>query len=100
MKTATDLHRTNEKVEETGTYICAAGKALQLSHGDVFPYCPVSGNETTWRHANHQHQTGDKVTEAGQYQDADGQTIDLQIGETFPSCPKTGQPTAWHHASK
>ncbi|MGG1519785.1 hypothetical protein ABE504_30570 [Paenibacillus oryzisoli] len=99
MATATKQHRTNETVEETGAYICEAGKVQELTQGDKFPNCPVSGTATTWRHVNHTHQTGEQVTESGEYQDADGQKITLEAGSTFPACPKTGQSTAWHHVS-
>lgn len=97
MKTSVDMHQTNDKVEETGSYICTSGETVQLSKGDTFPKCPNTGTETTWRHLNHQHTTGEIVTEAGHYQDKDGQHVDLNLNDTFPACPKTGESTFWHH---
>lgn len=98
MKTATDLHHTNETVEEAGKYVCAAGESRAFKQGDTFPACPKTGNETTWRHSSHQHQTGDRVTEAGQYIDSDGQRTQLNVGDTFPTCPKSGKKTSWTHS--
>ncbi len=98
MKTATDLHHTHDEVMETGSYVCAAGDKRELEEGGVFPACPRTGRDTSWRHANHQHKTGDKVTEAGQYIDADGERTNLSIGDKFPACPKSGNSTSWMHA--
>jgi len=98
MKTATDVHHTNEQVTETGNYVCIAGEMRKFTKGDIFPACPQTGVDTSWRHADHQHKTGDKVTEAGQYIDADGEQVNMNIGDTFPSCPKTGKDTSWIHA--
>lgn len=95
--TATDLHRTNEEVMESGSYVCEAGVKRELQRGDKFPVCPRTGNETSWRHSDHQHKTGDRVTEAGQYTDPDGEKINLSIGDTFPVCPRTGNSTSWRH---
>ncbi|WP_168118955.1 hypothetical protein [Paenibacillus sp. HB172176] len=92
-----DLHNTNETVEETGNYICAAGESRTLQSGQPFPECPRTYEPTTWRHAEHLHPTGDKVTEAGQYVDEDGQEMSFGIGQVFPDCPKTGQDTLWKH---
>lgn len=93
-----DLHKTNEKVAETGTYICAEGEAKELQKGENFPNCPKTNEPTTWRHKDHVHKSGTEVTETGHYVDEDGEEVDLKKGDTFPNCPKTGEPTAWKHA--
>lgn len=98
MNTTKDVHHTDEPVQETGTYICAAGKREELQKGEQFPVCPNTNKPTTWRHADHVHNTGDRVTEAGAYADEDGDELELSPGDTFPSCPKSGQSTTWKHA--
>lgn len=45
-------YRTGQGVPETGDYICQSGKKAKLNEKDEFPVCPVSGNETTWKHEN------------------------------------------------
>lgn len=97
MKTAMDLHQTHDEVMESGQYVCEVGDKLDLKKGDVFPVCPRTGQDTTWRHTEHQHKTGDTVTEAGQYVDSDGEKVWLNISDTFPRCPKSGQATTWKH---
>ncbi|WP_046175573.1 hypothetical protein [Domibacillus indicus] len=97
MNTARDLHYTDEMVEETGTYICEAGKRADLEKGEQFPVCPTKNQPTTWRHADHVHNTGDQVTEAGTYIDTNGGRIDLAPGDTFPSCLQSGKSTQWKH---
>ncbi|SFA80678.1 MULTISPECIES: hypothetical protein [unclassified Bacillus (in: firmicutes)] len=98
METTHDLHKTNDTVSETGTYICAAGERKDLQKGEQFPVCPNTHQPTTWRHADHEHKSGEQVTESGGYQDKDGEHVELKQGEVFPNCPNTGQPTTWKHA--
>ncbi len=92
-----ELHKTDEKVMETGKYICAAGKTQTFQEGDTFAKCPVSGEPTTWRHADHVHKSGELVTESGAYADKDDEKVELEEGSIFPNCPKSGQPTEWRH---
>ncbi|WP_108670309.1 YjzC family protein [Peribacillus acanthi] len=93
-----DVHKTNETVKESGSYICAEGEKREFQQGDTFPVCPVTGHDTTWRHGNHTHKTGEEVTESGGYVDKDGENIELTKGDTFPDCSNSGQPTEWKHA--
>jgi hypothetical protein len=98
MYTTKDVHQTNQRVEEAGKYVCASGETMEFQIGDKFPVCPITKEDTTWRHAEHVHKTGDKVTEKGHYIDNDGEHVDLNQGEIFPDCPKSHQPTTWKHA--
>ncbi len=92
------LHHTDNVVAETGKYICEAGQAQELMHGDTFPACPVTGKNTTWRHSAHKHNTGEIVTETGSYSSDTAEHIMLQAGEVFPNCLRSGTPTQWTHA--
>jgi hypothetical protein len=98
MKNITDLHRTNELVPETGSYICEQGEAKDFREGELFSNCPVSGEHTTWRHADHTHKTGDPVTESGMYVNSDGNKLEMNKGDTFPVCPVSGRDTTWKHS--
>lgn len=100
MLTTKDVHQTNERVEEAGKYICASGEADEFKSGETFPVCPISNEQTTWRHAEHVHKTGESVTENGHYVDSDGERIQLKQGDTFPNCPKSQHPTEWKHSGK
>lgn len=100
MNTTTDLHKTNEVVEETGKYICAIGDMSIFLKGEKFANCPITNESTTWRHEKHVHNSGDKVTEEGHYEDKDGEHMDFNQGDEFPNCPKSNQPTTWKHAGK
>ncbi|WP_185959660.1 hypothetical protein [Lentibacillus cibarius] len=42
--------RTGQGVPKEGTYICQSGEKAKLSEQDEFPVCPISGNETYWKH--------------------------------------------------
>ncbi|MGG3802449.1 hypothetical protein [Metabacillus fastidiosus] len=98
MEKTQDLHKTNEEVEETGKYVCAAGEVKELQKGEKFPNCPKSDKPTTWRHTDHVHKTGEQVTESGQYVNEGGVHVDLKEGDTFPSCPKSGKSVTWKHS--
>ncbi|QGQ98099.1 hypothetical protein EHS13_26030 [Paenibacillus psychroresistens] len=100
MNKTTDLHKTNEAVEEAGKYICASGETKDFQKGEKFPNCPITNESTTWRHAEHVHKSGEKVTEQGHYEDIDGEHRDFNEGDTFPNCPKSDQPTTWKHTGK
>jgi predicted RNA-binding Zn-ribbon protein involved in translation (DUF1610 family) len=96
--TLNNVHQTGEPVIEAGAYFCEVGKEQEFAKGDSFPVCPVNGNPTVWRHANHRHKTGDKILESGHYYCTDGQHLDLNKGDLFPVCPNTGEVTIWKHS--
>jgi predicted RNA-binding Zn-ribbon protein involved in translation (DUF1610 family) len=93
-----NVHQTGEQVIESGAYFCDAGAKRDFAAGEMFPLCPVHGNETVWRHAEHEHKTGDPVKETAHYYCTSGQHLDLKRGDTFPVCPNTGENTLWKHA--
>jgi len=43
-------YRTGQGVPAAGTYICQSGAKAELSENDHFPVCPVSNEETYWKH--------------------------------------------------
>ncbi|WP_194841297.1 hypothetical protein [Salinibacillus xinjiangensis] len=43
-------YRTGQGVPASGEYICQSGKKAEFNENDTFPVCPVSGEETTWKH--------------------------------------------------
>lgn len=43
-------YRTGQGVPASGTYTCQSGAKAELSEKDYFPLCPVSGEETYWKH--------------------------------------------------
>jgi predicted RNA-binding Zn-ribbon protein involved in translation (DUF1610 family) len=98
INTENNVHQTGEPVIESGEYFCEAGEKEEFSSGDTFPVCPVNGNQTVWRHANHEHKTGDPVQETAHYYCTSGQHLDLNKGDLFPVCPNTGEVTIWKHS--
>ncbi|GAA0480050.1 hypothetical protein GCM10008986_00680 [Salinibacillus aidingensis] len=52
MAEETREYRTGQGVPLTGEYICQSGEIAKLNENDSFPRCPVTGQETTWKHEN------------------------------------------------
>jgi hypothetical protein len=98
MFTTRNVHQTGEPVIESGAYFCEAGEKKEFSVGEKFPVCPVNGNDTVWRHAEHEHRTGDVIPETAQYYCTGGFHLDLNKDEAFPVCPNTGEETIWKHS--
>lgn len=48
------VYRTGQGIPVSGQYMCQSGIRKKLNKDDVFPVCPVSGNETNWEHHDHQ----------------------------------------------
>ena len=78
-----NVHQTGEAVIEAEP-ISVMREKREFAKGETFPVCPVHGNDTVWRHANHEHKTGDTIEETGHYFCTDGQHLDLNKGELFP----------------
>jgi len=93
-----NVHQTGEAVIEAGAYFCDAGEKKDFSKGETFPVCPVNGNQTVWRHANHDHITGERVQESAKYYCTNGEHLDLQKDDLFPPSPSTGEATLWKHS--
>jgi hypothetical protein len=45
-------YRTGQGVPKTGAYICQSGKKASIKKGENFPECPISGQDTYWKHEN------------------------------------------------
>ncbi|UOQ92101.1 hypothetical protein MUO14_16585 [Halobacillus shinanisalinarum] len=43
-------YRTGQGVPKTGEYLCQSGERVKFNDNEDFPVCPVSGEETTWKH--------------------------------------------------
>ncbi|UOR11889.1 hypothetical protein [Halobacillus amylolyticus] len=43
-------YRTGQGVPEKGEYLCQSGERVRFNENEEFPVCPVSGEETTWKH--------------------------------------------------
>lgn len=43
-------YRTGQGVPKTGEYICQSGKRAKFNANEDFPACPVSNEETYWKH--------------------------------------------------
>ncbi|WP_176481867.1 hypothetical protein [Paucisalibacillus globulus] len=45
-------YRTGQGVPVSGSYICQSGEKSSLNKNDTFPQCPISGQDTYWKHQN------------------------------------------------
>ncbi|MEN2767411.1 hypothetical protein [Ornithinibacillus xuwenensis] len=45
-------YRTGQGVPKAGAYICQSGKKASMNKGENFPECPISGQDTYWKHEN------------------------------------------------
>ncbi len=43
-------YRTGQGVPLSGSYMCQSGATAKLSKNEVFPQCPVSKEDTYWKH--------------------------------------------------
>ncbi|MEC5425205.1 hypothetical protein QGM71_17100 [Virgibacillus sp. C22-A2] len=43
-------YRTGQGVPKKGEYLCQSGKRVTFKDNDEFPVCPVSGEDTFWKH--------------------------------------------------
>lgn len=43
-------YRTGQGVPLSGSYMCQSGATAKLSKDEAFPQCPVSKEDTYWKH--------------------------------------------------
>lgn len=44
------VYRTGQGIPVSAEYMCQSGEVRKFTKDDVFPVCPVSGEDTYWEH--------------------------------------------------